>query len=148
MKYKDATFLKESLRGLFIHGRDHPITHGHVFCQRFAWETYKVTFGDINVYEQLPVQPSQAEVFLRSTTSRPFLRRYKWGVNLRTSSLPIAYILLKQQKDFKAARPIISYVHFLYAQLFVLLKLPWISSFAVFAPALLALIPCQASYRS
>ena len=35
-----ATFLKESLRGLFIHGRDHAITHGHVFCQRFAWETY------------------------------------------------------------------------------------------------------------
>ena len=69
-------------------------------------------------YEQLPMQPSQAEVFLRSTTSRPFLRRYKWGVNLRTSSLPIAYILLKQKKDFKAARPIISYVHFLYARLF------------------------------
>ena len=118
LKYKDETFRKESLRGLFIHGRDHAITHGHVFCQRFAWETYKATFGDANVYEQLPMQPSQAEVFLRSTTSRPFLRRYKWGVNLRTSSLPIAYILLKQKKDFKAARPIISYVHFLYARLF------------------------------
>ena len=39
------------------------------------------------------------------------------GVNLRTSSLPIAYILLKQKKDFKAARPIISYVHFLCAKL-------------------------------
>ena len=64
------------------------------------------------------MQPSQAEAFLRSTTSRLFLRRYKWGVNLRTSSLPIAYILLKQKKDFKAARPIISYVHFLYAKLF------------------------------
>ena len=148
LKYKDATFLKESLRGLFIHGRDHAITHGHVFCQRFAWDTYNTTFGDVNVYEQLPMQPSQAEVFLRSTTSRPFLRRYKWGVNLRTSSLPIAYILLKQKKDFKAARPIISYVHFLYAKLFVLPPLPWISFFAVFAPALLAMILCQASYRS
>ena len=120
-KHKSESFhrLKESLRGLFIHGRDHAITHGHVFCQRFAWETYKATFGaDINVYEQLPMQPSQAEVFLRSTASRPFLRLYKWGVNLGTSSLPIAYILLKQKKDFKAARPIISYVHFLYAKLF------------------------------
>ena len=63
-----------------------------------------------------PLQPSQAEIFLRSTTSRLFLRRYKWGVNLRTSSL-LAYILLKQKKDFKAARRIISYVHFLYAKL-------------------------------
>ncbi len=117
MKYKDATFIKESLGGLFTHGRDHAINHGHAFCQRLTWETYKATFGDTNVYEQLPMQPSQAEIFLRSTTSRLFLRRYKWGVNLRTSSLPIAYILLKQKKDFKAARRIISYVHFLYAKL-------------------------------
>ena len=118
MKYKGATFLKVSLRGLFIHGRDHALTHGHVFCQRFVWDTYRATFGDTNVYELLPMQPSQAEVSLRGTTSRPFLRRYKWGVNLRTSSLPIAYVLLKQKKDFKAARPIISYVRFLYAKLF------------------------------
>ena len=79
LKYKDATFLKESLRGLFIHGRDHALTHGHVFCQCFVWDTYKATFGDTNVYELLPTQPSQAEVFLRSTTSRPFLHRYKRG---------------------------------------------------------------------
>ena len=43
LKYKDATFLKEPLRGLFIHGRDHALTHGHVFCQRFVWDTYKAT---------------------------------------------------------------------------------------------------------
>ena len=104
----------------FIHGRDHAITQGHALGQRLVWETYKATFGDTNVYEQLPMQPSQAEVFLRNTMSRPFLRRYKWGVNARTSGLPIAYVLLKQknQKDFKAARPIISYIHFLYAKLF------------------------------
>ena len=118
LKYKDATFLKESLRGLFTHGRDHALAHGHVFCQRFVWDTYKATFGDTNVYELLPMQPYQAEVFLRGTTSRPLLRRYKWGVNLRTSSLPITCVLLKQKKDFKAARPIISYVRFLYAKLF------------------------------
>ena len=61
---------------------------------------------------------AQANEFLRMTCSRPFLRRYKWGINLRTSSLPIAYLLLKQKKDFKGARPIISYFHFLYAKLF------------------------------
>ena len=41
-----------------------------------------------------------------------------WGINLRTSSLPIAYLLLKRKKDFNGARPIISYIHFLYATLF------------------------------
>ena len=64
------------------------------------------------------MQPSQAEDFLRATCSRPFLRRYKWGINLRTSSLPLACLLLKQKKDFKGARPIILYIHFLYAKLF------------------------------
>ena len=103
LKYKDATFIKESLCGLFIHGRDHAITHGHAFCQRLAWETYKATFGDTNVYEQLPMQPSQAEAFLRSTTSRLFLRRYKWGVNLRTSSLPIAYNPSQTEEGFQSS---------------------------------------------
>ena len=118
LKYKDAAFIKHSLQDLFIHGRDHAITHGHAFCPQFVWQTYKKTFGDTHVYERLPMQPSQAQEFLLSTCSRSFLQRYKWGINLRTSSLPIAYLLLKQKKDFKGARPIISYIHFLYAKLF------------------------------
>ena len=118
LKYKDAVFIKNSLQDLFIHGRDHAITHGHAFCQQFVWWTYKKTFGDTQVYERLLMQPSQVDEFLRATCSRPFLRRYKWGINLRTSSLPIAYLLLKQKKDFQGARPIISYIHFLYAKLF------------------------------
>ncbi|OLP97238.1 hypothetical protein AK812_SmicGene20478 [Symbiodinium microadriaticum] len=118
LKYKDAAFIKHSLQDLFIHGRDHAITHGHAFCPQFVWQTYKKTFGDTQVYERLPMQPSQAQEFLLSTCSRSFLQRYKWGINLRTSSLPIAYLLLKQKKDFKGARPIISYIHFLYAKLF------------------------------
>ena len=101
LKYKNATFIKHALQGLFIHGRGHATTHGHVFCQRFVWETYKSTFGDTSVYEQLPMQLSQVEVFVRSTTSRLFLRHYKWGINLRTSSLLIAYILLTHKKEFK-----------------------------------------------
>ena len=118
LKYKDAAFIKHSLQDLFIHGRDHAITHGHAFCPQFVWQTYKKTLGDTQVYERLPMQPSQAQEFLLSTCSRSFLQRYKWGINLRTSSLPIAYLLLKQKKDFKGARPIISYIHFLYAKLF------------------------------
>ncbi|OLP78312.1 hypothetical protein AK812_SmicGene41517 [Symbiodinium microadriaticum] len=88
------------------------------FAHKFVWQIYKKTFGDTQVYERLPMQPSQAQEFLLSTCSRSFLQRYKWGINLRTSSLPIAYLLLKQKKDFKGARPSVSYIHFLYAKLF------------------------------
>ena len=62
------------------------------------------------------MQPYQAETSLRNNSSRPFLRRYRWGINCRTSSVPIAHLLLTQQKDFKGARPIISKNHFLYAK--------------------------------
>ena len=117
LKSKDAVFIKNSLAGLFSYGRDHAITHGHAFWQRIVWQTYKSTFADTAVYQQLPMQPLQADEFLRSTASRLFLRRYKRAVNLRTFSLPIACLLLKQKKDVKGATPIISYIHFLYAKL-------------------------------
>ena len=67
LKHKDAVFSKNSLAGLFIHGRDDAI-----------WQTYKSTFGDAAVYQQLPMQPLEAEEFLRNTVSRLFLRRYNW----------------------------------------------------------------------
>ena len=149
LKYKDATFIKESLGGRFIHGRDHAITHGHAFCQRLTWETYKATFGDTDVYEQLPMQPSQAEAFLRSTTSRLLLSRYKWGVNLRTSSLPIAYILLilNRRRTSKQLVPSSHMFIFCVPSLSVPLSLLWTSSFDVSAHARLVLTPYQASCR-
>ena len=120
LQCKDTAFIKKSFAGLFIHGRNHAITHGHAFCQRFAWQTYKSKFGDTAVHQQVPLQPLQAEEFLRSTVSCLFLRRYKWEINLRTSSSPTAYLLFKQKKDFKGAgaRPIISYIYFMCAKLF------------------------------
>ena len=110
LQCKDTAFIKKSFAGLFIHGRNHAITHGHAFCQRFAWQTYKSKFGDTAVYQQVPLQPFQAEEFLRSTVSCLFFRRYGREINLRTSSSPTAYLFFKQKKDFKGAgaRPIIS----------------------------------------
>ncbi|CAE7585152.1 unnamed protein product [Symbiodinium sp. CCMP2592] len=70
------------------------------------------------VYEQLNMYVSQASVFLQESTKRSFLNKYKWGINLRTSSLPIAYLLFKRKKQYRVARPIISYSFFVYARLF------------------------------
>ena len=41
LKYKDVRFLRNILDGFFVHGRDHAITHTHVFCPLFAWQVYK-----------------------------------------------------------------------------------------------------------
>ena len=118
LKFKDVQFLRNILKDFFIHGRDHALSHAHVFCPYFAWTIYKKTFGDTMVYESLLMSPMQASVFLSLSTKKRFLKTYKWGINATTSSLPIAYLLLKRKKQYKAARPIISYSHFIYAKLF------------------------------
>ena len=118
LKYKDVLFLRNILDGFFAHGRDHAITHTHIFCPYFAWTVYKTTFGDRQVYEMLGLNASQAGVFLEESCKAPFLKKYSWGVNLRTSSMPIAYLLLKRKKQYRVARPIISYSFFVYARSF------------------------------
>ena len=69
LKYTGALFLRNILDGFFVHGRDHAITHTHVFCPLFAWKVYKATFGDTQVYEMLSLDVSQAGV-LDSLSSR------------------------------------------------------------------------------
>eukprot|EP00439_Symbiodinium_sp_Y106_P006485 s8883_g1.t1 len=117
-KCKDVLFLRNILDGFFVHGRDHAITHTNVFCPLFTWQVYKATFGDTQVYEMLSLDISQAIVFLQESTRQTFLKNYSWGVNLRSSSIPIAYLLLKRKKMYRVARPIISYNFFIYARLF------------------------------
>ena len=91
LKYKDVLYLRKILDGFFVFGRDHAITHTHVFCPLFAWTVYKATFGATQVYEMLGLNASQAGAFLEESCKAPFLKKYSWGVNLRTSSIPIAY---------------------------------------------------------
>ena len=116
MKYKDVAYLKKVMKDFFVHGRDHAVTHCHVFCQRFA--IYKKTFGDPQVYERLTFTIPQAKIYVDMTTRRTFLKRYKWGMDQVRSTLPIAYLLFKKKKQYQAARPIISYLSFVYAKLF------------------------------
>ena len=37
LKFKDVLFLRNILQDFFIHGRDHALSHAHVFCPYFAW---------------------------------------------------------------------------------------------------------------
>ena len=112
LKYKNVLFLRNILDGFFVRGRDHAITHTHVFCPLFTWQVYKATFGDTQVYEMLSLDISQASVFLQESTRQTFLKNYSWGVNLRSSSIPVAYLLLKRKKMYRVARPVISCTSF------------------------------------
>ena len=66
LKFKDVVLLRNILQDFFIHGRDHALSHAHVFCPYFAWTVYKQTFADTAVYESLTMDPMQTTGFSKS----------------------------------------------------------------------------------
>ena len=118
IKKKDIMFLRQLLRGYVVHGRDHAINEMFMFCPLLYWQVVKATYGDQQVYRTVSMSPMQTEQFLLQQSQQGWLKRYPWGRTMTSSTLPIAYILLKQKKHFLVARPIISYKFFIFAKLF------------------------------
>ena len=69
------------------------------------------------MHKSLQLPPALAQQYLVSLSRQEVLQRYKWGIRTE-ADLPSSYGLLKQQKKFLAARPIISYRGFIFADLF------------------------------
>ena len=117
ISHRDIQYLKSVTRNLVVHCRDHAATAIFVFCPYLYWTVLHRTFGDTDVYTKLNVSPSQATQFLQQLANQPWLRKYNWGCS-STHQCPTAYILLKQKKQFLAARPIINYRRFIFEKLF------------------------------
>ena len=81
---------------------------------------------------------------LSASQNRPTFSIHVDVGNLRTSSLPIAYLLFKQKKDFKGATPIISSFMLSMPSCCVPQPLHWASFFELRVPDLQALTPCRA----
>ena len=92
-----------------VRGRDHAITEVFIFGPFMYWKVVRSTFGDQQVCRSITMPPMQAEQFLLQQFKQGWLKRYSWGCSSMASSLPTAYILLKQKKELQVARPIISY---------------------------------------
>ena len=117
VKFKDVAFLKNIMKNMVVHGRDHALGQIHVFCPVAYWTTLRSTFCDPLVYRPVSMSYAQTQQFLVQLSKQSFLKKYKWGIN-NDATLPIAYVLLKAKKDYKVARPIISYKYFIFAKLF------------------------------
>ena len=87
-----------------------------IYCIWRFRKTIRDTFEDPEVYQTCPLERTSLVQFLDSITRRSWLRPYKWGIR-KDASLPTAYVLVKQKKQFKAARPIIDYKRFIFAKL-------------------------------
>ena len=109
VKKKDLMYLRQLLRGFVVHGRDHAINEIFIFGLFMYWKVVRATFGDQQVYKASTVSPMQSQQFLLQQSKQGWLKRYSWGCSSLKSSLPVAYILLKQKKNFQVARPISSY---------------------------------------
>ena len=118
VKKKDLMYLRQLLRRFVVHGRDHAINEIFIFCPFMYWKVVRATFGDQQVYKASTVSPMQSQQFLLQQSKQGWLKRYSWGCSSLKSSLPVAYILLKQKKNFQVARPISSYKFFIFAKLF------------------------------
>jgi len=114
--HRDIKYLKSITKSLVVHCRDHAPSAIFVFCPYLYWTVLRRTFGDTTVYTQTTLTPTQATQFLQQLANQPWLRKYKWGCS-STNQCPTAYVLLKQKKQFLAARPIINYRRFLFAKL-------------------------------
>ena len=101
IKYRDIAFLRSVFGPLVVHGRDHALSHCHVYCPWRFWKTVRDTFEDPEVYQTCPKERTSLIQFLDSITRRPWLRPYKWGI-CKDASLPTAYVLIKKKKQFKA----------------------------------------------
>ena len=118
VKKKDLMYLRQVLRGFVVHGRGHAINEMFIFCPLMYWKVVRATVRDQQVYKAFTMSPMQTEQRLLQQSKQSWLKRYSWGRSSSKSSLPIAYILLKQKKNFQVARPIIRYKYFIVAKLF------------------------------
>ena len=114
--HSDIQYLRKIMQQFVVHCRDHAATAIFVYCPFLYWTVLKKTFGDSSVYTHLTLTPPQATQYLQQLTHQPWLQKYKWAYNTN-SDCPTAYILLKQKKQFLAARPIINYRGFVFEKL-------------------------------
>ena len=120
VKKKNLMYIRQLLRGFVVHGRDHAINEIFICCPFMYWcpfmygKVVRATFGDQQVYKATTMSPMQSEQFLLQQSKQGWLKRYSWSCSSLKSSLPIAYILLKQKKNFQVARPIINCKFFIF----------------------------------
>ena len=113
----DIRFLRTLVADLVLQGRDHAAAHIHVYCPLLYHNVLKSTFGDPKVYTRRNMTPTAAQRHLSHIAASGWLRKDRRGIRQHTE-VPTSYILLKAQKKFLGARPIINYQSFPFGRLF------------------------------
>ena len=107
---------------LVWHSRDHAYQQMLVYCPELYKAAVLNTFEDADVYQEVPGHPTEIGKALLQPIPKRIAHRYKWAINWR-SNLPQAFVFLKEKRNFKKARSIISYKRSALAKLLCLASL-------------------------
>ena len=98
-------YLRQLLREFVVQGRDHAVKEMFIVCPFMYWRVVRATFGDQQVYRSVTMSPVQTQQYLLQQSKQGWPKPYSWGrSSSSSSSLPIAYILLKQKEDFPSCK--------------------------------------------
>ena len=84
-------YLRQLIRDIVVHGRDHALQEIHIVCPWMYWQVVHKTFADQEVYRSVTMSPAQTEQFLVQQSRQSWLKKYKWGFSSKNFSMLIAY---------------------------------------------------------
>ena len=106
--FKDIAQLKLILQGFIIQCEDHAPTKLSVFCPKVYLKLHQQTMSDPAVFRVHHSPPSTVQQTILKHFPKPLRKRYKWGIKPQ-QPLPTCYIFPKRKKQFKKARPVITF---------------------------------------
>ena len=118
--FKAITQIRAMFRYLVVHCEDHHPTKLCAFCPSFYHQVIQKMVQDPVVFGQLDIPPTHMLAQIFSIIPRQFLINYPWAFKL-DARLPSCYGLLKKKKDYRKARPIVSYSGTVFAPFFTMI---------------------------
>jgi len=93
-----------------------------VYCPHFYFQASLKTWSDTNVFQPLYYSPAQALQEQIELVRTRLPKRYRWAIHSRPT-LPFAYVLLKEKKQFLTGRPIVGHTCSILSRMFSCLSI-------------------------
>ena len=108
IQFSHVTQLRVLLEDLVVHYEDHHPAKFCVFCPVFYFTVLEDMWHNQEVFGKISTPPTHMRHVLNAMVPDVIRQSYPWSFDL-TLPIPYGYGLLKGQKSYKKARPVISY---------------------------------------
>ena len=118
--FSAITQLRKILNCLVVHCEDHHPTKLCAFCPQFYMQVITKMAQDTTVFGHLPLPPTHFNQLIPTMIPEHLRNAYPWAFKL-DARIPTCYGLLKAKKQYKKARPIVSYSGTVFAPFFTMI---------------------------